>query len=44
MEMPTPCDCGETVELNDMNPCEKCEKLYCKGCLSQPWETCDNCK
>lgn len=43
MEMPTTCDCGETVEFNDMNPCEKCEKLFCKECLGEAWAKCKSC-
>lgn len=44
MEMPTPCpQCGECVELNDMNPCDSCEVLYCEQCLEEPWIDCQRC-
>jgi hypothetical protein len=45
MEMPTPCPtCGNIVELNDMNTCGTCKKLYCDECLERPWGDCDDCQ
>ena len=44
MEMPTPCTCGNVVELNDMNTCGTCNKLYCNQCLKRSWEDCDYCE
>lgn len=31
--MPTPCECGETVELNDMSECQECCNLFCRNCM-----------
>ncbi len=45
MEMPTPCPtCDRIVELDEMNPCDKCGELYCNTCLSRPWGNCISCK
>ncbi len=44
MEMPTTCDCGETVEFDDMNPCNICEKRFCKECCPEIWGDCKYCK
>lgn len=44
MEMPTPCPkCGDTVEFDDMNPCDRCKVIFCNKCLAQPWDTCELC-
>lgn len=45
MEMPTPCDCGEVVELNDMRTCNHCNKMLCKGCFDYYGDDyCTECK
>lgn len=43
--MPTPCpDCGDIVELNDMNTCDFCDEMKCKSCCEQHRGDCENCK
>jgi hypothetical protein len=42
MDMPTPCECGTVLELNDMNTCSECRQLFCHECC-EPWGTCINC-
>ena len=39
MEMPTPCPCGEIVELNDLKTSGKCEELRCWRCLEEAIKT-----
>ena len=41
MEMPTSCDCGNVVELNDMPTCLGCGDMYCKECLDDGY--CTRC-
>ena len=42
MDMPTPCACGETVELNDLRQCTLCRLWYCRECTEDINE-CPNC-
>ena len=42
MECPTPCDCGETVELNSMRSCSECGDLYCEACVDDGY--CEGCR
>lgn len=43
MEMPTPCECGEVVELNDMRQCVKCKEIKCRDCHSGLIDYCEEC-
>lgn len=44
MDMPCQCDCGKWFDLNDGNPCDLCNKIYCNSCLESPFDTCGRCK
>ena len=42
MEEPTPCDCGEIVELNKLKQCTICNMWYCPKCTDD-MSDCPNC-
>ena len=45
-DCPTPCRCGEIVELHDMITCRECDAMVCKECAEDDGEgyICEHCE